>query len=195
MKRLCAIVALVLGLGAAVSSADPSGSADHVLIARFPGSEILRYERRAPSDHALLTHPLEDAASGSSEPMQTFTPLRGDVMRIGYASPSGARLKEVYRHYEAALQSAGFEVLYNCAGESCSPNSAGADFNARLTPPDLGSEMQGKQKGQRYLAAKRPGSGSDLWASLYCVRQEPLGADDGNRVYTSLVLVEAVSAR
>jgi len=170
--------------------ADVYGSADHTLVARFGGSEIIRFERKLSTPQRLLIRPLEDPSSGSGEPRQTFTSVTGDFTRITYASMQGAKLKEVYRYYEAALQSAGFEPLYNCAGESCSPNSAGMDFNAALTPPDAQDAMLGKAKGQRYIVGKLARGDGDVYASVYCVRTNPLAGDDAERVYTNLVIVE-----
>jgi OmpA-OmpF porin, OOP family len=160
-------------------------------VARLAGSEILRHERRIDTTSRILVRPFENPTAGAPEPHETWLTIRGDLTRITYGSATGARLKEVYRYHESALQAAGFEVLYNCAGESCSPNSAGAAFNEAVTPTDARGEMLGKAQGQRYLAAKLQRAEGHVYASIYCVRTNPqsIGNDSG-RVYTTLFIVE-----
>jgi OmpA-OmpF porin, OOP family len=183
-------LALAILLTLTIARGDVYGSMDHALVPRFEGSEILRFERKLSVTQLVLVRPLENPSAGAPEPHPTYDTLTGDLTRITYGSPPGAKLKEVYRYYEAVLQGAGFEPLYNCAGESCSPDSAGADFNSAMTPADAQEQMLGKIRGQRYLASKLPRGGNDVYASLYCVRRNPLAVADDERVYTNLVIVE-----
>ena len=180
------LAALAVALFAAAAAAQPTG---HPLVPGYPGSEVLKYETRAVDGYQVLTHPLENPSSGSSRDAQTYTTISGAMTRTAYASPKGARMSDVYHYYESELQREGFTILYNCAGQSCSPRSAGADFNALMTL-DLRDQMLGRAKGQRYLAAERLRPDSKIRVTVYLVRDEPQSSGDENRVLGNVVVVE-----
>jgi outer membrane protein OmpA-like peptidoglycan-associated protein len=46
-------------------------------------------------------------------------PIEGRVTKIGYVNPTGRSAFEIYRNYEEALKSAGFETLWSCAAAAC----------------------------------------------------------------------------
>lgn len=190
MKKL--LTALISGL-ALVSAAAWAAGADHPMVPRYPGSALITDDARTVS-HQLLVRPLDDPSSGSGEKEESFTSVDGNLTRRAYRSPEGKAMSEVFRHYDDAVRAAGFEVLYNCRGESCSPRSAGMDFNARMAPKDL-PKMKGKAKGQRYLAAKLRRNEGDVYASLYCTREEPLSQNDERNVFCNLIVVETATSK
>src|SRR5581483_7769027 len=147
MKRTLFCLGL---LGAAISAQ----AQDHPLVPRLSGSQVLKQETKASDSYRLLVHPLENPSSSSPEHKETYLPVSGRITRVAYESPRGVPVSEVFHYYEGKLQSEGFEILYNCAGKTCSPSSEGHGFNDAIAPADLGDKVKGKAKSQRYLAAK-----------------------------------------
>lgn len=180
-----ALLAAGLILACGLARADVRGSADHPLVPRFAGSEIVEYEA---SPSASYTLPVR--AIGGERKDATIT-VAGKLTRIAYATARGEKLSAVYHHYEMALQDAGFQILYNCGGQSCAPGSAGREFNLAMAPDDLADEMRGREKGQRYLAADLRRTDGTVYVSLYAVRDEPLSSGDERRVLCNLVVVES----
>lgn len=189
MKRTLFLSALAL-------TAIVAQAQDHPLVPRLNGSQVLKQESKANESYRLLVHPLENPSSSSSEHKETYLPVSGRITRVAYESPRGAPASDVFHYYEGKLQSEGFEILYNCAGQTCSPSTRGASFNQAMAPPDLGDKMQGKAKSQRYLAAKLRRMKGDLYegdtfVSVYATRTDLTQATKNDPVYVNVVVIEA----
>jgi OOP family OmpA-OmpF porin len=156
-------------------------AADHPLVSRFPGSAILKSESRF-AEVRLVVKQIEKADSVKA--------VSGKLTRFAFEAPRGKPVSEVYHHYQAAVKASGFEILYNCGGQSCSPESEGRHFNEMVAPKDLRA-MQGRPEGQRYFSAQLRRAGGDAFAALYCVRDEAPYESPERRVVCDLVIVEA----
>jgi len=95
-------------LAARAESKDVEGSKDHPLISRYPGSVITEY---GTTDFDEFTLPLGKVNGGVFVKSQH---LEGKITYINYATPPERSDLEIYRNYEAALKTAGFETLFAC---------------------------------------------------------------------------------
>ena len=107
----------VLSQNVWAQSHDISGSKDHPLISRYPGSFIDDYSFKGYDQYTL---PLGRMGQGESEKSQ---PLEGKFTRIHYTIPEGRSALEVFRNYQDALQRAGFTSMFTCAKEQCGTGS------------------------------------------------------------------------
>lgn len=66
----------------------------------------------------LPTGPMKGREVSQSEPIE------GQLQRRLYVAPEGASAADVFGNYRAALASAGFTTLFECAGRECGSNNA-----------------------------------------------------------------------
>lgn len=122
MRNIFVTLTIVLAafalVGNAPGVADVKGSKDHPLISRYSGSEIIGYEKKAFDGYRLVLGPHTRDANNNIVPKKKQD-LEGRVTRILYKSPKGRSTLEVYRNYEKALKSAGFETMFSCSGDGC----------------------------------------------------------------------------
>jgi hypothetical protein len=164
--------------------------AQHPLVPPYAKSDLVKQDFHPAKSYRLLVHPLENPSSSSPEHKETYTDVSGKWWRVVYQAPSGKPVSDVYHYYEAKLQSEDFEILYNCAGQTCSPGSKGASFNEAMAPADLGDKMRGKVHHQRYLAAKLRRAEGDVYVSLYATRADAVNNQNDNPVYCNIIVVE-----
>ena len=97
---------------------DSPGSKDHPLVTRYAGSFIDGYQVRGFDEYTLPLGPaVKDAASQRVPSKKEI--LEGKITRILYRGPEGRSTLEIFRNYQAALESAGFETLFTCADKEC----------------------------------------------------------------------------
>lgn len=176
-------VGAVLSIGAAAE--DVSGSADHPLIPRYEGSEIVKYDTEAFTDHRMLTAPAK-TYGGLDKNLDATILLEGALTRITYRAPAERSTLEVVRNYEQALREAGFETIFACAGEEC----GGRDFNHSASPKTYYMGFGEYHAEQRYVAAKLARSEGDVYASIYVVMNKAGGGADKDRALVQLNVVE-----
>jgi OmpA-OmpF porin, OOP family len=120
--RIVAVAALML-LGVSLVGAqqkDVQGSKDHPLISRYPGSVITDYSANAFNEYTLPLGKLEQDHWAKSQS------LEGKLTRIHYEVPIGRSPLEVARNYQQALEHAGFQTLFSCAGgDQCGGGGVG----------------------------------------------------------------------
>jgi len=177
-------VAAMLALGPAAAE-DVPGSADHPLIPRYEGSEIVRYETEAFTDHRMLTAPAR-AYGGLEENLDATIVLEGALTRITYRAPAERSSLEVVRNYEQALKTAGFETIFACGGEEC----GGRNFNHAASPKTYYMGFGEYHAEQRYLAAKLARPQGDVYASVYVVMNKAGGGPDRSRALVQLDVIE-----
>jgi outer membrane protein OmpA-like peptidoglycan-associated protein len=149
------VVVLVVVAAGITLAADESGSKDHPLVSRYPGSVITGY-RTAEFDEFTL--PL-----GKLKPDSTFAKsqnLEGKVTAIHYRTPDGRSILEVYRNYEMALKAAGFQILFACAHNN---ECGGGDPTLWRAAGSVSWESDQ----QRYLSAKLSRPEGDVYLSLH----------------------------
>jgi OmpA-OmpF porin, OOP family len=178
-----AIAAIVVLAPAAAQ--DVPGSADHPLIPRYEGSEIVRYETEAFTDHRMLTSEVQ-ASGGLEHNLGSTIPLEGALTRITYRAPADRSSLEVVRNYEQALQAAGFETIFSCSAAEC----GGRNFNHAASPRNYYMGFGEYHAEQRYLAARLARPEGDVYASVYVVMNKAGGGPDKDRAMVQLNVVE-----
>jgi hypothetical protein len=98
---------------AAAQSKDVEGSKDSPLASRYPGSIIDNYKTKQFDEFNFPIGPV------TSQGMPKSLHLEGKITRISYTYPQDRSPLEVYRNYESALKSAGFETVFACSGDAC----------------------------------------------------------------------------
>jgi len=161
------VAASLVSFGA--SAADVAGSADYPEVGRFQGSEITRYEVDNFAQTSLATGAVQSAADVDS----TSLTVEGKVTRILYRVPPGVSALEVFRNFEGAVESAGYDAMF-----SGGPNEIdGYTFQYRhpveiLDGTSIGNEIY-------YLAANKRAAGSETYLGLLV---SPHSGGDGLRV-------------
>jgi OmpA-OmpF porin, OOP family len=138
---------------------DIEGSSDHPAIGRYDGSDITYYQHSDFDEAALLQSPhdygaLLDANKPKDRNGPEWLKVAGKVTQIRYSIPSGRSSLEVYRNFEAALKSNGFQTSFSCTDQEC--------FVGRMNDPYLLGEQIDSKNGistayfdkARYLLAK-----------------------------------------
>lgn len=166
-------LSLLMVTGVAGAQEDVAGSQDHPLLSRFQGSNIHQYRQRDFDEYLLAVGPWRDGELAESRP------LEGEVTRLLYTLPLGTSILEAYRSYRQALEEAGFEVLFACAGQECGDgfveavyltgtNDITEDFS-----PRSGQEFYFRSSFEdrwvvekRYLAARLQRPEGDVFVSL-----------------------------
>ena len=140
-------------LGARADESDIEGSKDHPLVSRYPGSFIKQYRIAEFDEFALPLGKLKDSVPEKSQH------LEGKITFIEYGTPPERSELEVYRNYEGALKTAGFEILFSCAHkEGCGEGS-----------PTLWRELGAQnwsQDNQRILSGKLSRPEGDVYVSV-----------------------------
>lgn len=178
------IAGLWLGmlLTAGVQAADVAGSADHPLIPRYEGAEIIQYQTQAYADKAFLIGPAK-AYGGLAKNADAAQVLEGKLTQLVYRAPAERTPLEVYRNYQQALQEAGFETRFGCEREAC----GGRNFNHAVTQ---GSPFREYHQEQRYLLARLPRAEGDVYAALYVVLNRDGGGPNRARSMVQLDVLE-----
>ncbi|MFD1699279.1 OmpA family protein [Halopseudomonas phragmitis] len=132
-------LALIASLAATGASAD-----DHPLLSRFPGAQLKGHESIA-YEHVALPQAAADAPD--TEPLV----LVGDLSRHTYEIGNVSTLK-VWENYQAALQRAGFEILFQCEREACGP---GRDVKRMADPLAVSGNVYNFYRNPYYLLTRQ----------------------------------------
>lgn len=183
MRLIATFIAALLWIGMA-NAADVKGSADHPLIPRYEGSEIVNYGHQKFTDYRLMVRKAT-AYGGIGKNLQATMPLEGEVTRISYRAPADRSVLEVFRNYEKALQEAGFQPVFSCDKKAC----GGRNFNAVMAAGKLYMLFGEYQAEQRYLAAKLARPQGDVYVALYAVMNKAGGGPNKNRTMVQLDVI------
>lgn len=162
-------------LCAGIARADVEGSADHPLVGRYQGAEIVAYEVMEYDEANLLEGPFSPLSTAGGA---GFTTLEGRVTLIYYTLPQGRSTLEVLRNYEQSLASNGFSVVFTCATSNGSCFEAGQPEAGYLLGEAVGDPLRIPrladdyvhnwfQNGGRYLLARLDGPSGAVYAALY----------------------------
>jgi outer membrane protein OmpA-like peptidoglycan-associated protein len=183
---LPALLAMTLAIAPGAARAqDADGGADHPLVPRYEGSEIVRYDTQEFTDYRLMVEQAT-ARGGVDGNLDATLPLEGAVTHISYRAPAERSVLEVFRNYEEALDAAGFEPVFACEREAC----GGRNFNAAMAPGPLYSLFGEYQAEQRYLAAKLSRPEGDVYAVVYAVMNKSGGGPNRDHAMVQLDVVE-----
>ena len=168
-----------------VNAADVAGSADHALVPRYDGSEIVAYQTQEFTDYRLMVAKANNYG-GLDKNLDATLPLEGKVTRLSYRAPAERSVLEVFRNYENALKATGFETVFTCEKDAC----GGRNFNHTIAADKLYSLFGEYQAEQRYLAAKLSRAEGDVYAAVYAVMNKAGGGPNANRTMVQLDVVE-----
>jgi len=147
-------------------SEDKKGGKDHPLISRFPGSVIKHYDVKKFDEYILPLGKLDEERKLSKSQH-----LEGKVTRITYKAPEDRSTLEIYRNYESALKSAGFEILFTSSGKEIGDSYDWVRYFYESLNPLKRSARDGliadEDRYQRYLSAKLSSPEGDVYVSLY----------------------------
>jgi OmpA-OmpF porin, OOP family len=119
---LCAMIA---GVAPALAK-DAPGSADHPLVGRYKGSEIIVYQSSDFDRVDLLAKPVPRRFSWSASlPEDLRTRQEGRSFRIVYRAPVDRSALEIDANYAESLAAKGFETLFSCADSECVSGDSG----------------------------------------------------------------------
>jgi len=160
LQKLFGLVLLLLLPGVATNAfaqeQDSPGTADHPLVSRYTGSFIDGQQVLDFDSYTLPVGPVVKNSESQRVPSEKIS-LEGKITRTLYRGPKERSTLEILRNYQTALESAGFEMLYTCAGEDCGFLFHWVFYKEReqriLSTKTSGSAFDIPQK-LRYLAAK-----------------------------------------
>lgn len=110
------MVFMLASLGAAVAD-DISGSADHPLITRYPGTEIAAYQTTDFREFRVATGPLTE--NSERDAMPPMFEGEGKVTSITYhAEEESVSALQIFRNFQNAFDEAGFQEIYSCDSEN-----------------------------------------------------------------------------
>jgi outer membrane protein OmpA-like peptidoglycan-associated protein len=117
---------IIVAVPAQADDKDISGSHDHPLVSRYPGSHIITYVAKDFDEYVLPLGP----------PISNKTPLtfkkskllQGKITRIGYAVTTDTSVFKIFKNYENAIKKSGFETLFTCNNDSCGDTLKWQDF-------------------------------------------------------------------
>ncbi|QPC42796.1 DUF4892 domain-containing protein [Kaustia mangrovi] len=185
MRTILVVLVLLLAGIANATAGDIQGSADHPLIPRYEGSEIVKYDTEAFTDYRLLVAPAK-AYGGLEKNLDSTLALEGALTRITYRAPADRSALEVFRNYETALAEAGFDTVFSCEKEGC----GGRNFNHAASPKSAYTAFGEYYADQRYLAARLARPEGDVYAALYVVMNKAGGGPNKNRAMIQLDVIE-----
>jgi outer membrane protein OmpA-like peptidoglycan-associated protein len=123
LAGFAALAALGLSLSGALA-ADIEGSADHPLVGRYEGSEIVAYQVTEFDEVTVIEAPFDYTKIPNGPGFKT---IEGKSYLIYYTLPKGRSTLEVLRNYEAALKAKGFEIVFTCATDKGTCFTSGQD--------------------------------------------------------------------
>ncbi len=107
------VLAFVFSAIGVACAADFPGSADHPMVGRFEGSEIVGYQVKDFDEVTIVEAPF-DVVSSDTQTGPGFKVVEGRVFLIYYKLPEGISTLEVMRNYEDSLKAKGFSVAFSC---------------------------------------------------------------------------------
>ena len=174
--------------GADAQAADVAGAKDPPFITRLEGSEIVAAKALDETPYALYVAPAA-MMGGAARNVSSTMPVSGRAERVTYRAGSGKGAADLYGHYIQALGQAGFQMLFRCQGMAC----GGAAFSAAVAGDD--KLFAGLEAEQRYLAARLPRPGGDLFVAVYVsAPQSDTTASTGASTAGALARIDVVNA-
>lgn len=111
---------------------DVPGSRDHPVVSRFAGSVIGGYHQ---VDFGSAVLPLGRVDASRPDGFAKVARVEGAITRILYVAPAGKTGTEVFSNFQAALDRAGFQTRFVCAGDGGVHGCGGMDFAEAVDAP------------------------------------------------------------
>ncbi len=119
---LCAVTPLL----SSVMAKDAPGSADHPLVGRYKGSEIIAYQSSDFDRVDLLAKPIPRRFNWSAAlPEDLRIREEGRSFRIVYRAPADRSALEIDANFAESLKAKGFETLFSCVDSECVSGESG----------------------------------------------------------------------
>lgn len=120
------LLCLVIPLLSSAMAKDAPGSADHPLVGRYKGSEIIVYQSSDFDRVDLLAKPVPRRFDWSTAlPEDLRTRQEGRSSRIVYRGPADRSALEIDANFAESLKAKGFETLLSCADRECVSGDSG----------------------------------------------------------------------
>lgn len=117
--KLFALPAMILAFGLASHAGAQTEATGHPLVTPYEGSELSNSDFADYDRYMMITGFDFDARSAITEPVE------GRITRLYYDNPEERSELEVYTNYREALDAAGFDEIWSCAGDGdCSTGSS-----------------------------------------------------------------------
>lgn len=113
---------------------DVSGSKDHPIISRYPGSYIYYYEQKEFDEFEILLGPAKMYQGDDYFKRAKRERIEGKVTKIAYQAPKNRSTLEVFRNYEEAIKKANFEILYLADGKDISIDEFFENYRFPIRP-------------------------------------------------------------
>ncbi len=172
-RSLRALAALLIVCSASMSAQaqDIPGAQDHPLVGRYEGSALKIQIRKDYEEQRILTKAITSAdtrTTGKRINANNSIAVAGKSARLKYEGPSGRSPLEISRNFEAALQSKGFETLFQCRGADCS-NLGGSDLYLAVNEenPMGRGQIRSNPAEQILTTAVLKRAEGDVYVSLY----------------------------
>lgn len=178
-------VVVVATLATHVYAADAKGSNDHSLIPRYEGSQIVAYDTQAYTQKEFARAPVKRSGGLEKNPDAAFE-LEGKLTSITYRAPEDRSALEVARNYQAALEEAGFSMVYSCSRAEC----GGRSFNHAMSPRNYYMGFGEYHADQQYMFARLQRAEGDVYASVYVVLNKAGGGPDRDRSMVQVDVIE-----
>lgn len=171
---------------------DRPGGADHPLLSRYQGSNLIMYGQEALGSTSMVF-------DENGKPV--LRPLEGKVSNRLYFGPKDASPLEIIRNYRHALESAGFQVIYACEAAACEkarvqnkltqlPRKAVWEKSFATATSAFDS---GNQPGFQYVSARKNGPGGVTYVQVALAGTKP-GSLLAGRVRQFISIVEPAKA-
>lgn len=184
MTRMLGMVLLLAS--ALLRAGDVEGGADHPLVGRFQGADMIRYDRQVFDSYPLLIDKVSQYG-GLEKNQAAIRRLEGKLTRITYRTASDHSTLEVLRAYREALAGKGFEFLFDCENAAC----GGRNFNHASPGYQADYAHFGENyQDQRYLAAWLSRPQGPVFVAVHVARNSSSGGTDKNRIFTQVDVLE-----
>jgi OmpA-OmpF porin, OOP family len=137
---LAGLLALGLSIQASAMGSDVEGAADHPVVSRFAGSQMVGYQQ-LEFDAGQFFVPKSASGFDPAKEIDLDKPVvvEGKVTRLIYVAPAGKTPIEVHRNFEQALRAAGMKTVTSVDGRNAwwtiSQHWRANFSNARFQPP------------------------------------------------------------
>ncbi len=144
------------------------GSQDHPMFSRFPGAVIAAYSLRSFDEYVF---PVGGGVGDDGESLTESLDLEGKITRIQYGGiPSDRSTLEIFRNYQTAMKTAGFEILFEAKAKDLPEYWPGILYDDVNTfDPDPNFLPSCTEPSTRYLSAKLARPEGDVYVSLLVV--------------------------
>ncbi|MGF1544890.1 MAG: OmpA family protein [Parvularculaceae bacterium] len=153
MQRLASAFAATIALSL-VGVDDARANDPHPALTPYPGSEITRRDDEGHAAQTVVVGVNPDG--GTDEDAFETLSVEGVVTRLSLDNPKVRSAGEIFANYKEALESADFDLLYDCQDAACGPTYARSRWNRVL-----GLGYANRDMG--YLAAKGDADGREIY--------------------------------